>query len=153
MNTQDDTKQDHEHMMRRDFFNRCCPWIMRKPLKIPLSALQNVPDDVLMQVVPVLRRGWSVQICADGISYKDANGCEAMIPLGAEGCSAALLFDGIRTLEQVAAFLEAERGMAQGSGAPIVREVFLTLAMREAYHPNNPPGSLLKASTGIKKNA
>jgi hypothetical protein len=148
MNPRKNAMQDHRHIMRRDFFSRCCPWKKREPLKIPLSALHNIPDAALMQIVPLLRQGWSVGFCEDGISCRDANGFESVISLGSAGCSAVLLFDGFRTLEHIAAMLEVNLGMAPASGAPVVREAFLTLAMREVYHPRHPPSTLIETSKG-----
>ena len=93
-----------------------------------------------MRMVPVLRQGWSARICETGIAYRDDSGQEGIVLLGPEACAAVRLFDGIRTLSQVATALDAELGLAPSSGASIVREAFLTLAMREVYHPNDPPG-------------
>jgi hypothetical protein len=163
MSMRRDPKQEPQHMIRRDFLNKCFSGIKRESFKtdpdgeilrrFPLSALENVPDAVLMQIVPILREGWSVQVREGGISYKDVRGYEGMVSLGLEGCTAVLLFDGIRTLEQIAASLEAKLGMTQGNGVPIVQKLFLDLAMREVYHPNSPPRSLSKALAEENKNA
>jgi hypothetical protein len=163
MSLQDDPKQEHRYMIRRDFLNKCFSGIKREHFKtdpdegilrrFPISALKNIPGTVLMQIVPIVREGWSVRVCEGGISYKDVSGNEGMVSLGLEGSAAVSLFDGIRTLEQVAASLEAKLGMTPGGGAPIVRELFLDLAMREIYHPKGPTSSLSKASAEENLNA
>ena len=139
-------------MTRREIFTRPFAWLAREPSppwqdgavpgRIPLSALKDIPEAALMCMVPVLRQGWTARVCEAGIAYRDDSGREGMVSLGPEGCTAARLFDGIRTLEQVAAALDAELGMTPSRGVSIVREAFLTLAMREVYHPNGPPGCL-----------
>jgi hypothetical protein len=152
MSTRDEQKQGRNVLTRREIFTRPFAWLVREPSPpwqegavpglIPLSALKDIPEAALMRMVPVLRQGWTAQVCEGGIAYRDDSGQKGMVSLGPEGCTAARLFDGISTLEQVAAALAAELGMTPNRGTSIAREAFLTLAMREVYHPNGPPGRL-----------
>lgn len=150
MSTPDERKQRRNVLTRREVFTRSFSWLTREPSppwqggavpgRIPLSALNNIPEAALMRMVPVLRHGWTARVCETGIAYRDDSGQQGIVLLGPEACAAVRLFDGIRTLSQVATALDAELGLAPSSGASIVREAFLTLAMREVYHPNGPPG-------------
>lgn len=152
MSTRDERIQERNVLTRREFFTRPFALLAREPSppwqgeavpgRIPLSALKDFPEAALMCMVPVLRQGWSARVCEAGIAYRDDSGQEGMVSLGPEGCTATRLFDGVRTLEQVSAALDAELGMTPGRAASIVREAFLTLAMRKVYHPNGPPGPL-----------
>jgi hypothetical protein len=148
----DERPQGRSGLTRREFFTRPFAWLVRKPSppwqdgavpgRIPLSALRNIPEADLMRMAPVLRQGWTARVCNSGIAYRDDSGREGMVTLCPEGCTAVRLFDGTRTLEQVAAALNTEFGMTQSRCSSITREAFLTLAMIEVYHPNGPPGRL-----------
>jgi hypothetical protein len=150
MSMPDDRQQGSKALTRRDILTRPFAWMTREPSallqcgaiagRIPLSALKDIPEAALMRMVPVLRQGWDARVCETGIAYRDDSGKEGIVLLGPEASAAVRLFDGIRTLSQVAAALDAELGLAPSSGASIVREAFLTLAMRKVYHPNDPPG-------------
>ena len=152
MSASDELKQKRPVLTRREFLTRPFGWLVLKPSPpwregalpglIPLSALKDIPEAALMSMVPVLRRGWRARICDAGIAYQDDSGQVGTVSLSPECCAAARLFDGVRTLEQAAADLDAEPGMTPGNGRSVVRETFLTLAMREIYHPNAPMCSL-----------
>jgi hypothetical protein len=152
MSTGDERKQGRNALTRREFVTRPFKWLAREPSppwpgqavpgRIPLSALKDIPEAALMRMVPVLRQGWSACVCEAGIAYRDDSGQEGTVSLSPEGCKATRLFDGVRTLAQAAAALDAELGITPGLGVAIVRDAFLTLAMREVYHPNGPPPPL-----------
>jgi hypothetical protein len=140
----------HSHwralLTRREFFAGPIKWFKNGPLKllesnhipgrIPLDSLKDIPKADLMRIVPVLRHGWRAQVCKKGVFYQDDFGREGVVRLGQKAREAALQFDGIRSLEQVALILETEFGITPARGASIVRKVFLKLAMRELYHPS-----------------
>lgn len=157
MSTRDDRKHGNKLLTRRDILTRPFAWLAPEPSaswpdgvvpgRIPLNTLKYIPEAVLMRMVPIVRQGWDARVCDDGIVYRDDSGQEGIVPLRPEGCAAARLFDGIRTLEQVAAALNAELGISPSRGASIAREAFLTLAMREVFHPNDPAGCLCLPST------
>ena len=135
-------------MTRRQFFTRPLSWLFHAPPssgmeehvphRMPLTCLDELPENVLMGLTPVLRHGWSSRVCDDGVLYMDPSHQEGKVWLGPEGCAAARMFDGFRTLAQAAAALEKELDMVPGSGGPIVRSVFLDLAFHEVYHPGGP---------------
>lgn len=148
MSTTDGPEQRRGALARREFFTRPFAWVAHEPGAprehealpglILLSVLKHVPEAVLLRITPVLRQAWTACICEAGVAYRNDSGQEGVVSLGPDGCAATRLFDGVRTLEQVAAELDAQLGMAPGSNAAIVREAFLILAEREVYHPNGP---------------
>jgi len=152
MNTTDEREKRGNALTRREFLTRPFAWIAREPAspgdgeavpcRMALSALKHIPEAALLQMTPVLRQGWTARICEVGIAYRNDSRQEGIVSLGPEGCAATRLFNGVRTLEQVAAAMDAELGMAPGHSTAIVCEAFLKLAEREVYHPHSPPGSL-----------
>jgi hypothetical protein len=151
MNPTDKRNRRRNGLTRREFLTRPFVEIAHTqetaepenviPCRLPLSALKDVPEAVLMQMTPILRQGWTVRFCGTSVAYNGDNGKEGSVPLGPNGCAAAQLFDGTRTLAQVAELLEGEWGQNAASRAAAVREAFLALAMAEVYHPNAPPGT------------
>ncbi len=135
-------------MTRRQFFTRPLAWFFHDPQssdmeenvpgRMPLTCLDELPEHLLMGLVPVLRHGWSSQVCDDGVLYMEPNDQKGKVWLDPKGCAAARMFDGFRTLAQAAEALEKELNMVPGSGGPIVKSVFLDLAYHEVYHPNGP---------------
>lgn len=109
------------------------------PGRFSLSGLKHLPAPVLGRMVPVLRQGWTADIQDDHVAYRGDAERKGVVPLPPEGCAAVRMFDGIRTLEQIAAALEIERGQPPGSLFPQVRHAFLALSAREVYHPDGPP--------------
>ncbi len=149
MSTSNGWRQRYKVITRREFFTQPFKWFAREPshpgkeetisCRVPLSALKNIPETELLRMVPVLRQGWRVYVCEDGIYYRDDSGQEGMMSLSPDECAATRLFNGVRTIEQVAATLAIELGMSHRQGVSIVREAFLTLALHEVYHPTDPP--------------
>jgi len=141
-------------LTRREFFKGPLAWLKSGPTNsreskkntqhIPLSSLRDIPDAVLIRIVPVLRNGWSAHVCENGVAYQDASGEEGVVFLGKEALSAVLLFDGISPLKKVALALEKEFEITSAHSTAIVRETFLVLAMREIYHPSGSIKSLYK---------
>jgi hypothetical protein len=148
MSTPDKNRQRHNALTRREFFTWPLAHLGRGlaspaedgavPGRIPLSALREIPEAVLMQMTPVLREGWTAHIMGTSITFRSDQGQEGVVPLELEGCAATRLFDGTRTLAQVASVIEGQFGMTPSRGVSIVREAFLTLAEREVYHPDGP---------------
>jgi hypothetical protein len=136
---------------RREFLTRPFAALGRtqppQAICIPLSALRELPEAVLQRIVPILRRGWTAGVCPEGIAYRNDSGEDGIVPLGSDACAAAGMFDGVKSLEQVAAALDAESPMAPGQRAALVRETFLLLAEREVFHPNGPAGLLDRHSS------
>jgi len=148
MSTTDGYRQRHNALTRREFFTRPLAHLGRElvspaegeavPGRFSLSALREIPEAALMQMTPVLREGWTAHIAETGITYSGDQGQEGVVPLEVEGCEATRLFDGTRTLAQVASVIEEQFGVTPSRGVSIVREAFLTLAEREVYHPSGP---------------
>jgi hypothetical protein len=111
-----------------------------EPGKFSLRDLPRLGDDILVRIVPVLRRGWSAQLGDSGLIFRGDAGQEGVLPLDTGSRAAFALFDGERTLGQVASILEARQGVAKGRGIAVARTAFLILALNEVYHPGNPPG-------------
>jgi hypothetical protein len=107
------------------------------PGRIPLSALGQMSPDSLMPLVPVLRYGWTAQIGEEGIAYRNTIGQDGFVELDSAGCAAVRLFDGVRTIEQVAGQLQSELGMPAEDARSMVRQVFVTLVERQVYHPGD----------------
>jgi hypothetical protein len=151
MNTTDEGEQRGGSLTRREFLTRPFAGIAREwlpsgkgkpiPCRLRLEDLRFIPDAVLLEMTPVLRQNWTARVSEAGVTYQSDAGQKGIAFLGREGCTAARMFDGVRTLEQIAAALEAELGMASVRCRAIVRETFLILAEREIYHPNWPPGT------------
>jgi hypothetical protein len=109
------------------------------PGRFTLGSLDALTDEDLMRLIPVLRSGWKVEIGADAVAYHGETGDEGIVPLTVPQRAALLRFDGTGPLDKVAAAVETELGMPEGSAVPIVREIFLLLARREVFHPDVPP--------------
>jgi hypothetical protein len=139
-------------LTRREFFTRPLKWIRGEPApvepvdpipcRIPLNAIRDIPQSVLMRMTPVLRKGWTARIGQSGMAYRGSDGQDGMVSLGSKCVAAARLFDGTRTLAQVAAVLETELGLMPGGGTVIVRDAFITLCEHEVFHPDLPPQAL-----------
>jgi hypothetical protein len=144
-------------LTRREFFARPLARLFLKPSPpwkegevpglIPLSALGELPDEVIMDMIPVLRAGWAVQVVDAGVAYTDSGGQEGLVPFDAAGCLAVHMFDGKMTLGEVATAVAAECGMTAAEGIVVAREAFVALALKEVYHPDRPlePMVVLKA--------
>lgn len=144
MNLNDESNPKGNTVTRREFFTRPMSWFAREreSVRMPLCALKDVPEALLLTIVPVLRRGWTARICDTGIAYLSDDGREGVVWLSPEACAVTLWFDGVRTLAEVAAALDAACGLGPGRSVTLVCEAFLTLAEGEVYHPSGPLGPL-----------
>lgn len=150
-------------LTRREFLTNPIAWLRQRldssqqdgvsSGRFTLSTLFYLPDAVLMGMVPVLRQGWTVSIGETDVSFHGESGQEGTLHLGREGCAAARLFNGSRSLEQAAVALDAEPGTTPGRGRTIARESFLSLAMKEIYHPSSPPGHVPVPQRGGERRA
>jgi hypothetical protein len=109
------------------------------PGRFRLSSLKFLPDSVLLQIVPVLREGWTARLCDDGVAYRTQDGGSGLVHLPPECRMAVALFDGKRTLEQVTQVLLGDQSLPANGAWLAVREAFLGLAAQEVYHPAAPP--------------
>ena len=138
-------------LTRRELFKMLMPWRPGSPpppvpnggAAIPgrftLETLKFLPAAVLEKMVPVRREGWTVTVRDDGVAYRGEDGREGLVPLGPEACAAVRKFDGHATLDQIAGELQTQWGGPPERGRTLVRETFLALAEREAFHPSGPP--------------
>lgn len=109
------------------------------PQRFALDALKDLPEPVLRQTVPVLRRDLVTSIQNEGIAFHGEADEEGLVPLRREACEAVRLFDGLRTLDQAGSVLEVELAGPPGSGFLLAREAFLVLSACGIYHPAGPP--------------
>ena len=138
-------------MTRREFFKMLLPGRASSPpppgpdvdAAIPgrfsLGMLKFLPAAVLDKMAPVRREGWAVTVRDDGVAYRGEDGREGLVPLGPEACAAVRKFDGQATLEQITGELQPQWGWPSEQCRTLVRETFLALAEREAFHPSGPP--------------
>jgi hypothetical protein len=148
MSSKNDHDPDNKNLTRRDLLRHPFESLSRGRVspahdkvlagRIPLTALEMVPEATLLSVVPVPREGWSVRVCEAGVAYEIDPEHRGFVPLEPEACAAARLFDGVSTLEQIAADLGSQLEVPTERSAAIVRRTFLALAMCEVYHPDGP---------------
>jgi len=148
MSTADGKGRPRIGLTRRAFFSQPIAHLRRAlappevdenvPGRMLLSELRELPESALMDMVPVLRPGWTARISQNNVIYRGDRGQEGVISLGPEGCAAVRLFDGTQTLRRVASEIETQFTVSPSHGGSIVREAFLLLAEREIYHPSGP---------------
>lgn len=109
------------------------------PGRFRLDSLGDLPDTILLRMIPVIRHAWSAEFDDGGVTCREEGGGTRFVRLEPDGCAAARLFDGVITLEEAARKLEEDLQLSAGSGVAVVREAFLRLAESEAYHPAGPP--------------
>ena len=116
--------------------------MMRGGLGCRLSDLQDLPDDQLSTLKPVVNPAFEIQVKDDNVQarYKKTG---ATVHLFAVSETAALtsfnLFDGRHTLGEAGASVAKQMGWDSSAGFAYARDLFLQLVADLVCVPRDPP--------------
>ena len=107
-----------------------------------LSELQDMSDEQLSGIKPVVNPAYEIQVEADHVlaRYKKTGATVHLFPVAETAALTVFnLFDGRHTLDEAGAYLAGQMGWDKSAGFAYARDLFLCLVADLVCVPKDPP--------------